>query len=140
MEQLTGNPVSRNLFFLPVNGMRIVSIGEDLRAPDLVSSAHALAQERHRTLVVGVDLAPLAVEAHVGLRQRLQLQAHDRVVVALAVAGRRTRVAVKLLFTRYQAWLICRRSGYSRLSLGSELEEIFNCKCFDMTDKYVSTS
>ena len=51
-----------NFRHIPVDGVRVVGEGEDLRAPDVVAVAHLLSQECHRTLVVGVDLSPLSVQ------------------------------------------------------------------------------
>ena len=51
-----------NFRHIPVDGVRVVGEGEDLRAPHVVAVAHLLSQECHRTLVVGVDLSPLSVQ------------------------------------------------------------------------------
>ena len=48
--------------FIPVDGVRVVSKGEDLRAPDVVAGAHLVSQEGHRALVVRIDLPPLSVK------------------------------------------------------------------------------
>ena len=52
--------------FIPVDGVRVVSKGEDLRAPDVVAGAHLVSQEGHRALVARVDLPPLSVVVVVG--------------------------------------------------------------------------
>ena len=46
---------------MPVDGVRVVSIREDLGAPNVVAGAHLLPQKSHRALIVGVDLPPLSV-------------------------------------------------------------------------------
>ena len=60
--------------FIPVDGVRVVSKGEDLRAPDVVAGAHLVSQEGHRTLVVRVDLPPLSVEVVGRTRFALPIQ------------------------------------------------------------------
>ena len=81
--------VLSNGSFIPVDRVRVVSKGEDLRAPDVVAGAHLVPQEGHRALVVRVDLPPLSVKAVGRTRFALSIQhlkyscSHQQKVVLL---------------------------------------------------------
>ena len=71
LQKVVKYSVRSNGSFIPVDRVRVVSKGEDLRAPDVVAGAHLVSQEGHRALVVRVDLPPLSFKA--GNRTRFVL-------------------------------------------------------------------